>query len=165
MGLFNPNPEKRRRRKVARLKRRAGRGNLRAMQKLQAIEDFGARKDTGPTDAQLRQAQQVGQQAVGAQVQGLMSGVAPVGPVGSQTGASAQQMAQMGEAAAEGAAAASGQAFASQSKLQAQAQEALKARIARAGEFQAQQAAQTASMIIGGVGAAGSVATGVGALI
>ena len=84
MGFLGLAPMRSRKRKIARLKRRAGRGNLRAMQKLTAIEDFeGQNKDAGPSAAQLRQAQQVAQQEVGAQVQGAMSGVAPVGPVGT----------------------------------------------------------------------------------
>ena len=166
LGL-RADPRQRKKAKRHRIEQKADRGNLRKMQQLALLEEAEARKRGagGVDEAALRQAQQMGQEQVGAQIQGAMANVAPVGTVGSQTGMSAAQMTGMGEAAAEGAAQASGQAFDTQARIAAQANEAYKARLMRAGEFQAQQAAQAASMIIGGVGAAGAGMSGVGALV
>lgn len=168
MGLFGANPEKRRKRKVARLKRRAGRGNVRAMGKLEQLKDYNKNKGgpQGVSDAELRQGQAQASEQIGAQLQGAMSGMAPAGPMGVQSGMQPAQMQALGEAAAEGGAQASAQSLDTLSRIKAQAYEAYKARITRANEYQMQKNAQTAGLVIQGGAAAisggASIAGGVG---
>lgn len=136
------------------LKEDAATGDPTAMERLQTIKDFekSERGDIGPSDAALRQGQQLASEQIGAQAQALMANMAPAGPVGTQSGASLQPLSEIAQGVGQGAAAAGGQTFDTMSRLSSQAHQAYLARITRQAEMQRQRGLQETALMLEGAG-------------